>query len=113
MGDEDIINLIMKEIQDLDVVAKPGFKGVVRSWGADTRKVFQIAVRLEETEGTNISEEEIIEKAKKEGIDEEDAQSIINELVTDGLFYRPSYTEGIIRFHTRQDYNPWSSDFPS
>jgi len=113
MGDEDIVNLIMKEIQDLKVDAKPGFQKVVRTWGADMRKVFQIAVHLEETAGTNISEEEIIENAKKEGIDEEDAQSIINELVNDGLFYRPSYTEGIIRFHTRQDFNPWSSEFPA
>jgi len=113
MADEDIINMIMKEIRELDVATKPGFQGVVKSWGKDKRKVFQIAVHLEETAGTNISEGDIIEKAKKEGIDGEDAECLIDELVNDGLFYRPSYTEGIIRFHTRQDYNPWSSDFPS
>lgn len=110
---EAIIKEIMKEIQDTNVNTPPSFEGILRSWGEQKQRLFRILIHIEETQGTNISEDDIIEQAKKENIDEEAAQSLIDEFVYDGLLYRPSHMERMVRFHSRQDYCPWSQDFPS
>ncbi len=113
MADDDIVKLIMREIQDLDFNPPKAFEGILKSWGEQKQKLFQIIVHLEETTGTNISEDDILDKAKEEEIDNETAQGIIDQLVYDGLLYRPAHMERMVRFHSRQDYSPWSEDFPS
>lgn len=109
--DDDIVRDVLRELDEFykgtgEIAQKP-----VEIINKSKQIVRQAADKLEEKYGENIPEDEIVKEAHKKGVDEEDARTLINDLVSDGYLQRPEHMSGIVRLHGRTEFQRWAQEF--
>ncbi len=113
MADDDVVQKLLGELKGLigGETEKPTVVATQKI-AREKQIVREIVDKLEESQGENIIEDDIVEAAKKKDVTERDARTAIEDLVRDGYLQRPDHMSGIVRIHGRTEFQRWGQEFP-